>query len=328
MKVLITGGLGMIGSCLAAAYLRDGHQVLVYDNEEIGAVSNLNYHLSSDEVANVEVIRADVLERERLARALEGVNLCFHMAATLGTIRVVHEPRRMMRVNITGTQNAIDLCVERKIPIVIASTSMVYGNNPAPVVHEEDALFVDGDLSRGLWWYAVSKLADEAYARSTILECPECKILTVRPFNVVAPLQKGMDGFVLPRFIRAAIEGEPLLVYGDGSQRRTFLWVTDFVDSLVRVVQSGHWNETVNIGSTEEISILDLAQLVVRMSGSSSPVKLIEPQTIFRNQFAEIGRRIPDLRRLHELIGESRSTPIEEIVRRFLVNQPQLAREA
>ena len=308
----------MIGSCLAARYLQQGHEVTVYDNEETGSPQNLAYHLDPEAVERICVIRGDVLDVPALTRAMEGTDLCFHMAATLGTIKVVHQPRHMMKVNIVGTQNVLDLCVERKIPAVIASTSMVYGNNPSPVVREEDSLFVDGDMRKGLWWYAISKMADEAYARSVILEDPGAKVLIVRPFNVVAPVQSGTDGFVLPRFITAALEGLPLLVYGDGTQSRTFLWVTDFVDALMGVVAKGVWNQTINIGCDEEITILDLARDVVRLTESSSVVEMIEPQAIFRNQFAEIQRRVPDLSLLHGLVGNREFTPVSEIILRFL----------
>lgn len=308
----------MIGSCLAARYLEQGHEVTVYDNEETGSPQNLAYHLGPEAAQRIRITRGDVLDLSELSEALEGSDLCYHMAATLGTIKVVHQPRQMMKVNVVGTQNVLDLCVERRIPVVIASTSMVYGNNPSPVVREEDSLFVDGDMCKGLWWYAISKMADEAYARSAMLEEPEAKILIVRPFNVVAPVQSGTDGFVLPRFITAALEGLPLLVYGDGTQRRTFLWVTDFVDALMGVVEKETWNQTINIGCDEEITILDLAQEVVRLTESSSLVEMIEPQAIFRNQFAEIQRRVPDLSLLHGLVGKRKFTPISNIIQRFL----------
>ena len=318
MKILITGGMGMIGSCLAARCLQQGHVVTVYDNQETGSSANLEYHLSKVEAAKIRCLREDVLDRNALFQAIAQADLCYHMAATLGTIKVVHQPRHMMRVNIVGTQNVLDLCLDAKIPVVIASTSMVYGNNPAPVVREEDDLFVEGDLRKGLWWYAISKMADESYARSAMLEDPGAQILIVRPFNVVAPLQSGTDGFVLPRFLRAALNNEPLLVYGDGGQRRTFLWVSDFVDSLLKVVANGAWNETINIGSADEITILELARMVIEMSGSSSEIQLIEPQAIFRNQFAEIQRRVPDLSKLRKHIGDKTFTPIRSIVERFL----------
>lgn len=317
MKVLITGGLGMIGSCLAARCVMDGHNVIVYDNEETGSEENLTYHLG-DRAPEVQIIKGDVLNRERLAETISSVHLCYHMAATLGTLKVVHHPRHMMRVNIIGTQNVVDLCLQCKVPVIVASTSMVYGNNPAPVVREDDQLFVEGDLCKGLWWYAVSKIADEAYAHSAMLEEQDARLLIVRPFNVVAPVQRGADGFVLPRFIRAALRNEPLLVYGDGSQRRTFLWVSDFVNCLVRLVDANCWNDTVNIGNTEELTILELAKLVVRMSNSRSEIRLVEPQSLFRNQFAEIHRRIPDLSKLLQVCKPGPFISIEEIVQRFL----------
>ena len=219
MKSLITGGLGTIGSCLAASLYRDGAEVVIYDNMEIGSLDNLKLYLSQNEINDIKIIRKDILDKENIGIAIAQCDIVYHLAATLGTLNVVAQPSRMMQVNTSGTQIVADICRAHEIPLVIMSTSMVYGTNPKGSVAETDDLFVGGKVDVGLWWYALSKLGDEAYANSLMLEDRSAKIMIIRPFNVVAPVQSHLVGFVFPRFFRSALFGDPILVYGDGSQQ-------------------------------------------------------------------------------------------------------------
>ena len=256
MKVLVTGGFGTIGSYLSSKLFKSGHQVTIFDNEEIGKLDNLLLYLTQDELKEINLIFSDILDHDSLSAAIKEVDICFHMAATLGTLNVVQQPSRMLNVNIIGTQNVVMECVKNDIPVVLASTSMVYGNNPKAKVSETDDLFIGGNVDVRLWWYAISKLADECFGKSVVVEHPNSRVLMVRPFNVIAPVQNEAVGFVFPRFFSAAMTNQPLLVYGDGKQKRTFTWVTDFVDCVLDLVSKDAWNQTVNIGGTDEIEIL------------------------------------------------------------------------
>ena len=208
---------------------------------------------------------------------------------------MVSQPSRMLNVNSYGTQIVADLCVARDIPLVVMSSSMVYGQNKKQKVSESDDLFVGGNVNVGLWWYAISKIADEAYVNSLMLENIDAKIMIVRPFNVIAPVQSHIVGFVFPRFFRAAYSNQSLKVYGNGSQRRTFTWAPDFVDCVLKLVERQLWRDTFNIGGTESISINELATKIIEISKSSSDIVYTDPQDLFKGQFVEI-LRVPDVR--------------------------------
>ena len=200
MKILVTGGLGTIGSCLVAELFKAGHTVTVYDNMEIGTPLNLLVYLTEEQIAKIQIVRADILDRDALSKAFEDIDLVYHLAATLGTLNVVAQPSRMMNVNSIGSHIVTDLAVSKLVPLILMSTSMVYGCNPKTKVSEKDDLFVGGSVDVGLWWYAISKMADEAYANSVMLERKDAKITIVRPFNVIAPIQSDLAGFVFPAF--------------------------------------------------------------------------------------------------------------------------------
>ena len=317
MKILITGGLGTIGSCLSAKLYKDGHDVVIYDNMEIGNKSNLEVYLEAQQIQKIKIIRKDILDKEHISFAISECDVVYHLAATLGTLNVVSQPSRMLNVNSMGTHLIADLCVAKGIPLVIMSSSMVYGKNEKKSVAESDDLFVGGNVNIGLWWYAISKLADEAYANSLMLENPDAKIMIIRPFNVIAPVQSHIVGFVFPRFFRSAYLGEPLKVYGDGNQRRTFTWAPDFVECLLSLVEKQLWRTTFNIGGTESITIFDLARKVIEISGSSSKVKLTDPQDLFNGQFVEIPQRVPNVDYLKKKIGLVPSTSIQKMLEKF-----------
>tara|TARA_Y100001970_G_scaffold164664_1_gene201213 strand:+ start:10856 stop:11866 length:1011 start_codon:yes stop_codon:yes gene_type:complete len=319
MKILITGGLGTIGSCLVASLINQKHTITIYDNHEIGTIDNLKYYLKNEQIRKIKFIRKDILDKAEIYKALHSNELCYHMAATLGTLNVVQQPSRMLEVNINGSQNVINSCIDLNIPVVICSTSMVYGNNPKSIVDENDKLFVEGNVDVGLWWYAISKLSEESFAKSKIQENPDSKILIVRPFNVVAPIQSHVVGFVFPRFVKAAINNDPIFVYGNGKQMRTFTWAQDFVDSLIELSKLNAWGETINIGGTDEISMENLAKKIVKFSGSKSKINYVDPQKIFNGHFTEIDRRIPNIDKLKKYTKDIYpKTTIDEIILKFI----------
>ena len=317
MKILITGGLGTIGSALTSRLFKDGHDITIYDNQEIGSISNLKLYLNANEITKIKLECNDITDSIHLLNIIDQVDLVFHLAATLGTLNVVEQPSRMLTVNGMATHNIIDHCVAQSKPIVLMSTSMVYGQNPKEKVDEEDSLFVGGNTKVGLWWYAISKLFDEAYANAVMLENPNAKILIVRPFNVIAPVQTAVVGFVFPRFFQNALQGKPLQVYGDGSQRRTFTWAEDFVDCLVGLVETDYWRDTVNIGGTESTSILSLAEKIIKKTESKSKINFVDPKDLFKNHFVEIEQRVPDVTKLKNIIGKCPSSSLEKMMERF-----------
>ena len=317
MKILITGGLGTIGSCLASRLLSSGNEVVIYDNMEIGNLNNLKVYLSDQEIQKIKIIRKDILDKDHISFAISNCEMVYHLAATLGTLNVVSQPSRMLNVNSLGTHIVADLCVSKGVPLVIMSSSMVYGQNAKDKVLETDDLFVGGDVNIGLWWYAVSKLADEAYINSLMFENPDAKLMIIRPFNVIAPVQSHIVGFVFPRFFRSAYLNEPLKVYGDGSQKRTFTWAPDFVDCLLLLIEKGVWRDTFNIGGTEATTILDLAKKIIKISNSKSEIVLTDPQDLFKGQFVEIPQRVPDVQRLNDMVGTVPSTSLDKMLGNF-----------
>ncbi len=317
MKILVTGGLGTIGSCLVARLFLLGHDVVIFDNMEIGNLNNLKLYLPEDEIKQIKIIKRDILDKEHVALAISECSLVYHLAATLGTLNVVSQPSRMLTVNSYGTQIVADLCIAKDIPLVVMSSSMVYGKNEKYRVSESDDLFVGGNVDVGLWWYAISKIADEAYVNSLMLENVNAKIMVVRPFNVIAPVQSHVVGFVFPRFFRSAYSNQPLKVYGDGSQRRTFTWAPDFVDCVLALVEKQLWRDTFNIGGTESISINELATKIIEISKSSSHIVHTDPQEIFKGQFVEIPQRVPDVSHLKKSIGIVPETPLRVMLGEF-----------
>ena len=317
MKILVTGGLGTIGSCLASRLFLAGNEVVIYDNMEIGNINNLKVYLSDDQVKKIKIIRRDILDKEHISFAISDCEMVYHLAATLGTLNVVSQPSRMLNVNSLGTHIVADLCVSKGIPLVLMSTSMIYGKNNSESVRESDDLFVGGNVDVGLWWYAISKIADEAYAKSLMLENSEAKIMIVRPFNVIAPVQSHIVGFVFPRFFRSAFRNEPLKVYGDGSQQRTFTWAHDFVDCLLMLVEKEQWRDTFNIGGTEATTILELARRIIKVADSKSEIVFTNPQEVFKGQFVEIPQRVPNVDHLSEKIGVVPKTSLSTMLSNF-----------
>lgn len=318
MKILITGGLGTIGSCLSSYLVKEGYKVTIYDNQEIGSKNNLKFYLSDNEIKKIKIIKGDILNFKKLSILIKNTDYVYNLAATLGTLRVVKYPSRMLNVNSLATHKIIDYCIKIKKPLVIFSTSMVYGKNPKVSVNENDNLFVGGNTKIGLWWYAISKLSEEAYANAKIKENPKAKIAIIRPFNVIAPVQNPTVGFVFPRFFLSSIKDDPILVYGNGLQRRTFTWAEDFSKSLIKLLKkNNYWRRTINIGGTNSINIKSLALKIKNLTKSSSKIKYINPNKLYGNHFVEIQKRSPDVKQLKKLIGYVPKTSLETMIERF-----------
>ena len=318
MKILITGGLGTIGSCLSSFLFKKGYKIVIYDNKEIGNIENLKFYLSSNQIKKIKIVKGDILNFKKLKPLIKNSDYVYNLAATLGTLRVVKFPSKMLNVNSLATHKIIDYCVKIKKPLVLFSTSMVYGKNPKVSVNEDDDLFVGGNAKIGLWWYAISKLSEEAYANAKIKENPGCKITIIRPFNVIAPVQNPTVGFVFPRFFKSSMKNDPILVYGNGKQKRTFTWAEDFAVSLFNLIgKKNYWRKTINIGGTNSISIIALAKKIKIITKSKSTIKFINPKKLYGNHFVEIPKRAPNVNRLKKIIGYAPNTSLESKIEKF-----------
>ena len=318
MNILITGGLGTIGSCLSSHLVKKGHKVTIYDNQEIGSKNNLKFYLSDNDIKKIKIIKGDILNFKKLSILIKKTDYVYNLAATLGTLRVVKYPSRMLNVNSVATHKIIDYCIKKKKPLVIFSTSMVYGKNPKVSVKENDNLFVGGNTKVGLWWYAISKISEEAYANAKIKENPKAKIAIIRPFNVIAPVQNPTVGFVFPRFFSSSIKNNPILVYGNGQQRRTFTWAEDCVICLIKLIDNkNYWRKTINIGGTNSISIKILAKKIKSKTKSKSKIKFVNPKKFYGNHFVEIPKRSPDVTLLKKLIRNVPKTSLDTMIDKF-----------
>jgi len=308
--VLVTGGAGFIGSHLVERLLRDGKKVVVIDDCSTGRLENLKAVAGRPALRILQCKVSECRELPALAVASESI---YHLAAAVGVELVVNSPIHVLKTNLHETEVLMAAAAEAGAPVLLASTSEVYGKSQKDGFGEEDDLLI-GPPHRGRWSYACSKLMDEflalAYARERDLP-----VVIVRLFNTVGPRQTGRYGMVLPRFIAAAREGRPLRVYGDGLQTRCFCNVLDTVEALVRLQACpAARGEVFNIGSTEEVSILELAQLVIQLLGSSSSVEFVPYSEAYSPGFEDMRRRRPVVDKLFKLIQFRPATPLARII--------------
>jgi UDP-glucose 4-epimerase len=309
--ILVTGGAGFIGSHLVERLLRDGDAVAVIDDCSTGRMENLETVLSHPDL---RVFRMKVSECRELGELVARSSAVFHLAAAVGVELVVHSPIRTIETNLHETEVLLAAAGEHKTPVLLASTSEVYGRSQKEAFSEEDDLII-GPPHLGRWSYACSKLMDEflalAYAREKGLP-----VVIARLFNTVGPRQTGRYGMVLPRFIAAAKSGQPLQVFGDGRQTRCFCYVGDTIEALVRLLGAeGTYGHVFNVGSTEELSIRALADCVIRTVGSGSPVVFVSYDEAYAKGFQDMLRRKPVIEKLVAAIDFRPATTLEEIVR-------------
>ena len=310
MRYLITGGAGFIGSHLSEALLNRGDEVFVLDDLSTGSVENIR-HLKAN--PRFHYIFDSIMNKHLLAELVDDSDVIFHLAAAVGVRLIVESPVRTIETNVHGTQNVLDAASKKKKLVFTASTSEVYGKSDKVPFHE-DADLVLGPTSKGRWSYAASKALDEFLALSFWKE-KKLPVVVARFFNTVGPRQTGRYGMVLPNFVRQALAGEPITVYGTGKQSRCFCDVRDCVEAVLRLIGTGKAvGEVVNIGSTEEISIEALAQLVKQRTKSDSPIISIPYDQAYEPGFEDMPRRVPALGKLEGLTGFRPSIPLNEIV--------------
>jgi UDP-glucose 4-epimerase len=309
--VLVTGGAGFIGGHLVERLLNDGKSVVVVDDLSTGSLDNLAAVKSHP---SLRVIQSKISECTELPALAAGAEFIFHLAATVGVDLVVKSARHVLETSFNETQILLRAAAAHSTPLLLASTSEVYGKSAKPEFREDDDLLI-GPPTHSRWSYASAKLTDEflalAYAREKNLP-----VIIARLFNTVGPRQTGRYGMVLPRFIAAAKSGVPLKVFGDGRQSRCFCFVHDVVEALARLQKcEAARGEIFNIGSTEEVSILQLAELVVATLGSQSKIELIPYDQAYAPGFDDMRRRKPCVDKLERFVGFKPRTTLKDIIR-------------
>ena len=314
MRTLITGGAGFVGSHLAERLLALGHEVSVLDNLSTGSIDNIA-HLKGH--AGFSYVVDTVTNEPLLAEMIDRSDVVFHLAAAVGVKLIVEQPVHTIETNVHGTEVVLKHANKKKKLVFIASTSEVYGKS-TEVPFRESADVVLGPSSKHRWAYACSKMIDEFLALAYWKE-KKLPVVVVRLFNTVGPRQTGQYGMVLPTFVRQALAGRPITVFGDGTQSRSFTDVSDVVRALVTLASEPRAvGEVFNIGNTGEISMRDLADRVKAATGSRSPIQLIPYDQAYEEGFEDMPRRLPDLSKLRNLIGYEPEVGLDEIIERVI----------
>lgn len=310
MRSLVTGGAGFIGSHLVDHLLEQGDEVVVLDDLSTGSLANLGQSRSD---RGLRIVYGSVLDRPIVCSTIRKVDRVFHLAAAVGVSLILEHPLRSLDVNIDGTRTVMSECAEQGRPMLLASTSEVYGLNTADRLTEDSHRILGSPLvSR--WTYAAAKGIDESYAHA-YWRSRSLPVSIVRLFNTVGPRQTGRYGMVMPNLVAQALQSMPLTVYGDGTQTRCFTYVGDVVPALVRIIESPvTQGQALNLGGPEEISILDLAERILAVTGSSSHIELVPYDRAYAPGFEDMRRRVPDVTLAARLVGFAPTTPIDEMI--------------
>ena len=324
MEALITGGAGFIGSYLCEALLAAGHRVIAIDDLSTGSEANIA-HLTGN--PHFQFVLETVLNESVMDRLISECEIVFHLAAAVGVELIVRDPVHTIETNVLGTSSVLRIANRYRRKVVLASTSEIYGKS-TEVPFREDGDRVMGTTTLSRWAYANSKAMDEflalAYHRQRGLPVIICRF-----FNTIGPRQTGRYGMVVPRFVGQALSGEPLTVYGDGTQSRCFADVLDVVDGVLKLADHPDAvGDVFNLGSSEEITILDLAQRVIELSGSQSHVHMIPYDRAYGPGFEDMHRRIPDTTKAGALIGYHARHSLDETLIRVIEQMRSIAHAA
>jgi UDP-glucose 4-epimerase len=314
MRVLITGGAGFVGSHLADGLLARGDEVSVLDDLSTGSIHNIahlkvhpRFRYSIDSVTNEPL----------LAEMIDHCDVIVHLAAAVGVKLIVEAPVHTIETNVHGTEVVLKHANKKKKLVVIASTSEVYGKS-GTVPFREDADLVLGPSDKHRWAYACSKLIDEFLALAYWKE-RKLPVVIVRLFNTVGPRQTGQYGMVIPNFVRQALSGQPITVFGDGTQSRSFTYVGDVVRAVIALIdEPGAVGQVFNIGNGEEITIGALAERVRTLTGSSSNIVRIPYEQAYEQGFEDMPRRVPDISKIRALVGYEPTVGLDEILSRVI----------
>jgi UDP-glucose 4-epimerase len=308
MRVLITGGAGFIGSHLADHYVNAGHTVALLDNFSTGSKSNIA-HLEG----KVTTVDGDIRNIELIDQLTKDSDLVLHMAAALGVNTILESPLESMSTNITGSEVVLNAVAKHKKRIIIASTSEIYGKNPNQPLSETDDRVV-GAPQKIRWTYSDAKAIEEAMAFALHQE-KKLPVTTVRLFNTVGPRQTGRYGMVVPRFVHAALKNEPITIYGDGTQSRVFCHVADAVQAIaVMAASDSTVGDVYNVGGTGEVTIKQLAEQVLSVTGSKSEITYTPYSDAYPAGFEDIQRRVPDISKVKGAIGWAPTKDLKQII--------------
>jgi UDP-glucose 4-epimerase len=314
VRALITGGAGFIGSHLADALLAGGHEVAVLDNLSTGRLENLQ---GVPPGAAFSLVVGSVTDEDLVRKLVADVDVVFHLAAAVGVRLILDRPVETIETNVAGAETVLRAAAGRGTRVLLASTSEVYGKNDRVPLSEEDDRIL-GPTTKSRWSYACSKAIDEflglAYHRERGLP-----VSIVRFFNTVGPRQTGRYGMVVPRFVRQALDGAPITVYGDGGQSRAFTDVEDAVRATIALAEiPGAAGEVFNVGTSHEVAIGDLAERVKALVGSASPIVHIPYEEAYQPGFEDLRRRVPDIRKIAALVGYQPRISLDETLRRVI----------
>jgi UDP-glucose 4-epimerase len=322
-RALITGGAGFIGGHLAERLAERGDAITILDDFSTGRRENLRALAGRATVVEGSVLAPDLVER-----LVEGADVVYHLAAAVGVEWVLQHPLRSLETNIRGTENVLRACDRRARRLLLASTSEVYGKNERDsLTEDDDRVLGAARLSR--WFYAAAKSIDESFALAYWQE-RRLPVVIVRFFNTVGPRQSGRYGMVVPRFVRWALRNEPLIVFGDGQQTRCFTNVRDAVHAVLALMdQPAALGEVFNIGQPQEVRIIDLAERVIELTGSSSPIRLVpyDDAAAYAERaagFEDMRRRVPDASKLFRYTGFRPSIPLDQTLREVIAHEREL----
>ncbi len=309
MKYLVTGGAGFIGSHLVEKLISRGDIVSILDNYSTGNSKNLSGFKDK-----VFITDGDILDKAVLMELISECDYVVHLAATLGVFNIVNKPLQSLKTNIQGTENVLEFADKFGKPVLIASTSEVYGKNSKVPLNEEDNRILGHPL-KSRWSYSEAKAVDESLAYFYYLE-NKLPIRIVRFFNTVGPRQVGHYGMVVPRFVSAALKNESLSVYGSGDQIRCFCHVTDAVKALLLVMDSDKAvGQVFNVGNNSQISIMELAKKVIEITGSKSSIEKIAYEKAYPEGFEDIQCRVPDISKIKQVLGWEPKISLDQIIK-------------
>ena len=299
MNILVTGGAGFIGSHLCQRLARDGHMVTAIDNFSTGRTVNLS---ELHHTKNFTLKEGSILDLDNLRPLIRDTDYVFHLAAAVGVFNIVNNPLESLLTNIRGTENVLQLALERKIPVFLTSSSEVYGKNASDSLKESDDRILGSPLTLR-WSYSEAKAIDESLAYAYFIE-KQLEIRIVRFFNTIGPRQLGAYGMVVPRFIKSALADEPITIYGDGNQTRCFAHVYDVIDAVIAVAfASNTIGKVINVGNDFEISINALARKIIAEVSSKSNVVYLPYEEAYGGGFEDMERRIPNIELIKQLVG-------------------------
>ena len=312
MKVFITGGAGFIGSHLCDALVAEGNEVTILDNLSTGSKKNIA-HLEG----KIKVFQGDIRDQKLVETLVEKCDLVLHMAAALGVDNILENPIESISTNYHGSEIVLNSATKFDKRIVIASTSEVYGKNPKQPLSETDDRVV-GSPQKLRWTYSDAKALEEATAHFLFLS-KQLKVTAIRFFNTVGPRQSGKYGMVIPRFVKAALENTPLNIFGDGTQTRVFCHVSDSVRAVITLANNNSSiGEVFNVGGKGEISILDLAKLIIEQTNSKSDITFTEYKDAYAAGFEDMARRVPDISKLNKHTGWKPNLDLKTIIKDVL----------